>query len=323
MSVRSSKLKQRGSFVSRASDFMSPESQLSHLRWAIAEITIGPDAPSSVLEAVERALAHFAHRSTGLVDLLEIAFPELEDACFAARVGIDDARRQLSGTRTVRTERALGLLSARRRLYRSLVLTAEALSASGAKHAPSGVSVELGSALAVRRMLSDFRGGLVSAGGEDPFRIRWALEVAHSELSIFAAHPSFGELPRAARTSLEELRARIAVWSHGDLNPAVGQVLYERVTRISELFTQLNTCAAVLDHDSQTLAELASLLSNEEAPSMLAARVRDLLPALRGLDPTLDRLEINLIFDAQGTLPVIERRVAELRMRWSAPAVNG
>jgi hypothetical protein len=323
MSVPLPKLQQRASFTHRAGDFMSPGSQLSHLRWAIAEITVGPDSPSSVIETAERALAHFAHRSTALVELLEVAYPELEDACFAARVGIDEARRLLSGARTVRSERAVGLVAARRRLYRSLVLTAEALAASGERHSPSAVSVELGSALAVRRMLSDFRGGLVSAAGGDPYRIRWALEVAHAELSIFASHPSYGELPRAARTSLEELRTRIAVWSHGDLNVAVGKVLYERVTRVSELFTQLNTCSAVLDHDSQTLAELASLLSNEEVPNMLAARVRDLLPALRGLDPTLDRLEINLIFDAQGTLPVIEKRVAELRMRWSAPAVDG
>ena len=293
-----------------------------HLRWAVAEMSIGIDTPSSGLEAAERALAIFCQRAEVLLDALEPDSELLSDACYTAELGIAEARTSLGPACPLRAERARALHSARRKLHRALVVVAEAMAREGGARCSSISTLqapELGSLLRVRQMLSAFRGAIITAG-EQRARLSWALEVVGLELSILRANPLLDDLPARPRYLIEDLARRITAWGLKEADPMLGRSLYREACALPALVAELCAHPLLLEHDEQTLSELSALLANEPSGRRLEHRVLAQLCALRGLDHELDRLELSLIYGAAGALGSLSLRVADLRARLSRPA---
>ncbi len=305
---------------------LEPSGRLVHLRWAVAEVAITVDTPSVALDAAERALRLFANRALALLQDLELDDSAMGDACCAAELSISEARTALVQVYTLRVERAAALHTARRRLHRALVLVADARArAAGVRSvAASGFEApELASLLALRQMFSAFRGGMISAG-EQRARLSWALEVAAAELSVLAASPLLHDLPARSQQLLQELSARLLAWGLDEPEPLLGRALFREALAVPQLGSQLSAHPLLVEHDALALAELSAVLGNERATEALQGRVLGLLCRIRGLDPELDRLELNLIYGAPGVLGTLSLRVADLRLgfagsRTSAP----
>ncbi|HYQ14102.1 MAG TPA: hypothetical protein VEQ58_00030 [Polyangiaceae bacterium] len=290
-----------------------------HLRWAVAELAIGIETPSAGLDAAERALRIFSQRALSLLEALDGDDQAFADARYTAEVGIAEMRSSLSQGGPLRVERARALHEARRKLHRALVVVAEALARQGARCAASGFdSPKLGSLLMLRQMFSAFRGGMISAG-EQRARLSWALEVAAAELSVLLANPVLTDLPQASQQLVRELARRITAWGLKEPEPVLGRSLHREASMIPAIAAELSANQLLLEHDEQSLSELAALLSNEPAGSLLESKVLGHLFALRGLDAELDRLELNLIYGAAGVLGTMSQRVADLRSRLSRP----
>jgi hypothetical protein len=297
-----------------------PTGRLVHLRWAVAEISIAIDTPSAGLEAAERALRIFAQRAATLLEVMETDSEALADACYAAGLAIAEARSSLTHSQLLRVERARALHQARRKLHRGLVMVAEALAREGGARAPvSGLeSPELRSLLALRQMFSAFRGGLISAG-EQRARLSWALEVATGELTVLLANPAFGQLPLEARDTIHDVLRRVQVWSSKEPEPVLGRSLYREVMMLPAIAGELSTHPLLLEHDEQSLSELAALLAHEPVGPILEHEVLSHLSELRGMDTELDRLELNVIYGTSGALGSLSLRVNDLRVRLSRP----
>lgn len=298
-----------------------PGGRLVHLRWAVGELAIGIETPSAALDAAERALALFGQRAALLIESLEEAGDSLDDACYAARLGIAEASAALGQPRSLRVERVRSLHDARRKLHHALVIVAEALAreAGARSSAVSGFdSPELGSLLALRQMFSAFRGGLISAG-EERARLSWALEVAASELSILRANPALSDLPLRSQQIIQQLAKRVTDWGLKQADPVLGRALYREAFTVPAIALELSSHPLLIEHDERALSELAALLANEPASKLLESQVLVQLYALRGLDAELDRQELNLVYGAAGVLGTLSLRVADLRARLSRP----
>lgn len=298
---------------------LEPTGRLVHLRWAIAELAIGLDTPSSGLDAAERALRIFSQRALALLESLEGEQEAFADARYTAELCIAEMRSSLYPGTSARAERARQLHEARRKLHRALVLVAESLARDGARSAGSGYdSPKLGSLLALRQMFSAFRGGMISAG-EQRARLSWALEVAAAELSVLQANPVLRDLPAASRETVRDLAQRITAWGLRDPEPVLGRSLHREATMIPALAAEVSSHPLLLEHDEQVLSELGALLANEPPGPLLDSKVLGHLFTLRGLDAELDRLELNLIYGAADVLGSLSQRVADLRSRLSRP----
>ncbi len=299
-----------------------PTGRLVHLRWAVAEIGIGIETPSAGLDAAERALRIFSQRAVALIESLDSDSDILADACYMAELGIADARNSLAQGQQLRVERARSLHDARRKLHRALIVVAEAMAREGGSRA-TGISgfdpPELGSLLALRQMFSAFRGGLISAA-EERARLSWALEVAAAELSVLLANPVLNDLPIRSQQVVADLSRRVTAWGLKEPEPVLGRSLYREASTIPAIAGELSAHPLLVEHDEQSLSELAGLLANEPSGSLLEARVLGHLSSLRGLDTELDRLELSLIYGAAGVLGTLSMRVADLRSRLSHPA---
>jgi hypothetical protein len=302
-----------------------PTGRLVHLRWAVAEIAISIETPSAGLDAAERALRIFAQRALLLIQAIDSDGSEgLADACYAASLAIGEARTSLTQGAQLRVERARSLHDARRKLHRALILVAEAMAREGGSRTTSvsGFDApELASLLALRQMFAAFRGGLISAG-EQRARLSWALEVAASELSVLVANPMLHDLPLRSQQMVADLARRVTAWGLKEPEPVLGRSLYREASTIPAIAGELSAHPLLLEHDEQSLSELAALLANEPSGPTLESRVLGHLGALRGLDVELDRLELSLIYGAAGVLGTLSLRVADLRARLSRPAPN-
>jgi hypothetical protein len=298
-----------------------PTGRLVHLRWAVAEIAISIETPSAGLEAAERALQIFAQRAISLIQNIESDSDLMSDACYTAQLGIAEARTSLTGSSTLRVERARALHEARRKLHRALIVVAEAMAREGGARctAVSGYDApELGSLLALRQMFSAFRGGLISAG-EQRARLSWALEVASAELSVLLANPVLSDLPLRSQQIVTDLAKRITAWGLRAPEPVLGRSLYREASTIPAIANELSAHPLLVEHDERALSELSVLLAHEPSGSLLESRVLGHLCSLRGLDHDLDRLELTLIYGAAGALGALSIRVADLRSRLSRP----
>jgi hypothetical protein len=299
-----------------------PAGRLVHLRWAIAELAIELDTPNSGLDAAERALNLFALRALALVQSLERESSEhVADAACAAELGIAQVRAELRRTHDLRPERARALHAARRKLHHYLMLVAEALAMHGGRELPlpRRQRPELRSMLTLRQLFSAFRAGLISAG-EQRFRLRWALEVAAAELGVLTAHPALSMLPLGHRARIGELHGRIVAWLASDLEPLLGRALYRELSTLPSLGSELSAHPLLAEHDDIALAELSVLLAKETLRERQQPRLLSLLSALRGLDPELDRLELNLVYGARGAVAALGVRVSDLRSRLASGA---
>lgn len=299
-----------------------PTGRLVHLRWAVAEITINVETPSASLEAAERALRIFSQRAVAVLEAMDTDSEVLADACYAAELTIAEVRSSLAQTGLLRVERARSLHQARRKLHRALMLVAEAMARDGG----SGSSLlaeletrELRSLLSLRQMFSAFRGGLISAG-EHRARLSWALEVAGAELCVLLANPAQHDLPISSQEVVRDLARRITAWLAKEPEPVLGRSLYREASMIPALTGELSAHPLLVEHDEQSLSELAALLAHESSGALLEGQVLAHLNALRGLDFELDRLELNLIYGAAGALGSLSLRVGDLRSRLSRPA---
>jgi hypothetical protein len=292
-----------------------PTGRLVHLRWAIAELSIGIEIPSAGLDASERALRIFSQRALNLLEALsdDDAFA---DARYTAEVGISEMRGSLAPSAPLRVERARALHEARRKLHRSLIVVAEGLARQGARSVSSFDSPKLGSLLTLRQMFSAYRGGMVSAG-EQRARLSWALEVAAAELSVLLANPVMSDLPQSSQQAVHDLLRRITAWGLREPEPVLGRSLHREATMIPAMSAEISLHPLLVDHDQQALSELAALLSNEPSGALLESQALGHLFALRGLDVELDRLELSLIYGAADVLGVMSQRVADLRSRFS------
>lgn len=286
-----------------------------HLRWAIAELAIGIETPSAGLDASERALRIFSQRALSLLEGLE-GDEGFRDARYTAEVGIGEMRSLLSQGGPLRAERARALHEARRKLHRALIVVAEALARQGALRVSGFESPKLGSLLTLRQMFSAYRGGMVSAG-EQRARLSWALEVAAAELSVLLANPVLSDLPAAGQQAVRDLLRRITAWGLKDPEPVLGRSLHREASMIPALSAEVSGNPLLREHDERSLSELAALLANEPAGTLLETKVLAHLFALRGLDAELDRLELNLIYGAADVLGSMSQRVADLRSRLS------
>lgn len=301
-----------------------PMGRLVHLRWAVAEIAISIQTPSAGLEAAERALQIFSQRAVLLIQNVESDSDLMSDACYTAQLGIAEMRTSLSGSSTLRVERARALHEARRKLHRALIVVAEAMAREGGGRSAtvSGFdSPELGSLLALRQMFNAFRGGLISAG-EQRARLSWALEVASAELSVLLANPMLSDLPLRSQQTIADLAKRVTAWGLRAPELVLGRSLYREASTIPSIGSELSSHPLLLEHDERTLSELSVLLAHEPSGALLESRVLGHLCALRGLDNDLDRLELALIYGAVGALGTISMRVADLRSRLSRPTRN-
>jgi hypothetical protein len=297
-----------------------PTGRLVHLRWAVAEIAISVETPSAGLVAAERALKIFSQRAAGLLEAMNTDDDALSDACYAAELAISEARTSLAQVSLLRAERARALHQSRAKLHGALIVMAEALAKQGASSPePRHLDPrELGNLLSLRQMFSAFRGGLISSG-EHRGRLAWALEVARAELSVLLATPALYELPVASQTVVRDLSRRISEWLGKEAEPVLGRSLYREATMVPALVGELSSHPLLLEHDEQSLSELAALLAHESASALLEGQVLAHLCALRGLDYELDRLELSLIYGAAGTLGSLSMRVSDLRSRLSRP----
>ena len=298
-----------------------PTGRLVHLRWAVAEIAISIETPSAGLDAAERALQIFAQRGISLIQNIDSDSDLMSDACYTAQLGIAEARTSLSGSTTLRVERARALHEARRKLHRALMVVAEAMAREGGARcaAVSGYDApELGSLLALRQMFSAFRGGLISAG-EQRARLSWALEVASAELSVLMANPVLSDLPLRSQQIVADLAKRITAWGLRAPEPVLGRSLYREASTIPALANELSAHPLLVEHDERALSELSVLLAHEPSGTLLESRVLGHLCSMRGLDTELDRLELALIYGAAGALGSLSIRVADLRSRLSRP----
>ena len=298
-----------------------PAGRLVHLRWAVGELALGLETPSTALDAAERALGIFGQRATLLIESLDDGDEQLDDACYAARVGIGEAMAALGQPRPLRVERVGALHDARRKLHRALVIVAEAWAREAAGRnslVPGFDSPELGSLLALRQMFSAFRGSLISAG-EERSRLSWALEVAAAELSILRANPAISDLPLRSQQLIEQLAKRVSDWGLKQADPVLGRALYREAFTVPEIALELSAHPMLIEHDERALSELSALLANEPASKLLEGQLLAQLNALRGLDAELDRQELNLIYGAAGVLSTLSLRVADLRARLSRP----
>jgi hypothetical protein len=298
-----------------------PTGRLVHLRWAVAEIGIGIETPSASLDAAERALRIFSQRAVTLLEAMDTDEEVLADACYAAELAIAEVRSSIAQVGLLRVERARTLNQARCKLHRALIVMAEAMAKQGSATPEGPMALdtrELGSLLQLRQMFSAFRGGLISAG-EHRARLSWALEVAGAELSVLLANPALDELPLTSQEVVRDLARRIGAWLSKESEPVLGRSLYREASMIPALAGELSLNPLLVEHDEQSLSELAALLAHESAGALLEGQVLAHLCALRGLDFELDRLELNLIYGAAGTLGSLSLRVQDLRSRLSRP----
>ncbi len=298
-----------------------PTGRLVHLRWAVAEIAITVDTPGSTLDAAERALRIFSQRAVALLEAMDTDNELLADACYAAELVVAEVRTSLAQTGLLRVERARSLHQARRKLHRALIVVAEAMARDGGSTASLMSELdarELKSLLTLRQMFSAFRGGLISAG-EHRARLSWALEVAGAELSVLLANPVLNDLPLSSQEVVRDLERRVGAWLAKDAEPVLGRSLYREASMIPALAGEVSSHPLLVEHDEQSLSELAALLAHESSGALLEGQVLAHLNALRGLDFELDRLELNLIYGAAGALGSLSLRVSDLRSRLSRP----
>jgi hypothetical protein len=271
-------------------DDFDASSQLAILRRAVAEIVLPGKVSPSRLAAVRTELRRFC-------SLAELLFGQLGAGPLAATAG------ELGARLGRRLPNRAELEHVRGELYGCLVHASRVLLALEPEPESAG------GALSMRALLSDFHGSLLPrTDGADV----WALTVAAAELSLLLEEPALAEAPARERTRLVALGARTERWSAGGRSADTASELYAEVTSSVDLLGSLSDRADVRRHDERVLHELVLLLARDEHDLDVAVGAAERLSALRGLDPELDRLIVDLPLAPAVTLKRIARRVREL-----------
>jgi hypothetical protein len=130
------------------------------------------------------------------------------------------------------------------------------------------------------------------------------------------------DLPLRSQELVGDLARRVTAWGLKEAEPILGRSLYREASMVPAIAGELSAHPLLVEHDEQSLSELAVLLAHEPSGSLLESKVLGHLCALRGLDTELDRLELNLIYGAAGALGSLSLRVGDLRSRLSRPNRN-
>ncbi|HLV66605.1 MAG TPA: hypothetical protein VKY73_12370 [Polyangiaceae bacterium] len=183
--------------------------QAAHLRLAVVQVSL--TASSSADGAPRRALESIRERAIPIIRGLDSSSPNdlLHGVCFAARLELSDARRELLAGAT-----GYGLpdlARARRALYRSLLLIAQVIAANAPKRGNDAT-------------LDSLRTFVRVAEQTNPDDIGWFLDVADGELALFILSAHLANAPRKKQEAAV-LRTAIAAWKRQGRDPQIARVL--------------------------------------------------------------------------------------------------
>lgn len=296
-------------------DFDLP-AQLTILRRAIAGLAVLGEIPSPLAAA---DLLRFCALGESIVN----AFAEservrrdaaLRRATSATVLALFYVRQRLDTLSSGRTSRA-ALEGVRRTLYSAIVLLSERVAPlDGVSSVAARSLSELDRALAMRLLVSDFQEAVASVA-RGRANMSWTLSVAEAELAILMQRPAFAMGPEQHRAQLSEVRTRILRFKAKKMGTPSKSKLHAEVLATATLLAALTRRPDVKRHDARCLAALSITLSNRSFDLTMAANAAETLAALRGMDPELDRLMLELPFDPASVLALVARRVSELRAR--------
>ncbi|MFO7180466.1 MAG: hypothetical protein DIU78_017330 [Pseudomonadota bacterium] len=184
----------------------------AHLRLAVVQVSL--TAPSTD-GAPRRALESIRERAVPIIRALDSGSPNdlLHGVCFAARLELSDARRELlSGAAGYSLP---DLARARQALYRSLLLFAQVIAANGPKRGSEDA-------------LDTLRTFVRVAERTNPDDIGWFLDVADGELALFIQSAHLANSPHKKQEATV-LRTAIAAWKRQGRDPQVARVLRHSV----------------------------------------------------------------------------------------------
>lgn len=286
--------------------------QFAIVRRAVANLWILGDLPDTKPSVLRGDLIRLCTLSETLISALattDLASDTgLGEGCSNALLAVRDVRRRLS-LMPIRTASRPAMEMIRRRLYMVLASLSEQLAGLEVIDVARG---ELDQALFMRQLVSDFRGAMVAVV-RGRTNLSWSLIVARSELGILLQEPGMSAGPARERTQLLALHRRLARSSGTRLDQAKKSRLHADVLETSSLLVSLSRRPDVKRHDGRALGSLALLLSRGRFSMAVAAGAVESLAVLRGMDPVLDRLMLEVPFDPQRLLAIIARRVSELR----------
>ena len=228
----------------------------------------------------------------------------LEDICFVAGLELS---RTLGALVTAGEPEAAATAveAALRKLYRVLHAVLEGAREKGSAPQESDeqlqrrLTVELESALAVRKLYARFRKSLRRPEGQDRQSVLTALRYAASALASLVASPHYHALRSSDRDLLRQLRDRLLEWAHAGNPTSVGLQLLEDVFTCAELLRGINGRQELRAHDMDLVRELVADATRARSAWL------EKLERLVGMDDTLDSLASRLAVTASEA-PLIE-----------------
>jgi hypothetical protein len=308
-------MQRQSAAAAREDDFDLP-CQLTILRRAIACVGVFEDESSAQVCATD--LARFCALAEVIVKSFSHSELARSDATLrrtasATVLALFYVRQQLDALPARRSSRS-AVESIRRSLYAAVALLSERLGPfDGIGSIAAHSLTELDRALSMRLLVSDFHEAVCSVS-RGRSNMNWTLLVAEAELAIAMQSSAFGLGPEQQRAQLSEIRTRIVRFKAGK-GTLSKSTLHAEVLATSQLLASLSQRPDVKRHDERALAALSVTLSSRSLNMITAASAAETLAGLRGMDPQLDRLMLELPFEPAKVLTLLARRVSELRSR--------
>ncbi|MFO7181649.1 MAG: hypothetical protein DIU78_023305 [Pseudomonadota bacterium] len=188
--------------------------QATHLRLALIQVSLA--APATADGAPHHALELIRERAVQLIRRLDSGSPDdlLHGVCFAARIGLSEARRELLADAA--GHGTPDLVRARLALYHSLLLIAQVVAANAPDHgADTTVALDT---------LQTFLRAAEPASVDDA---AWFLDVADGELTLFSlsAHLAGSSHQR----HVAAFRSAIAAWKRHGRDPQIAHQLRDSI----------------------------------------------------------------------------------------------
>jgi hypothetical protein len=259
----------------------NPQASLNRLARTLSRTVLARGGTVEARTAAEQVLHDCVRRAVSVILEVE-AFnfaPVVGDACRVARLGVLEAANALEHRDPARNVDA-GLKLARHKLYLALMTIRHTLRRVESQTTPLWHT--LSPALAIRRALAIFRDSLGPA--EEASELGWHLLVAQGELGLLLADPSLGALSNPLRSALTDFAAALR-------DPSAREAEIERIrVVVDEALAETNDRAELRANDERVLRELLVRLTRSRDDEGLQADAEQLMRAVWGLDPELDRL---------------------------------
>ena len=297
-------------------DFDYP-AKLCILRRAVAELVVLADAADVAARVAElQRLCNLAEMLVSSLAREEARRPGagLRKSASATLLVLYRLRERLEVLAAQRPSRA-AVEATRRSLYFALAALSERLAPrDGVSVVAARCSSELDRALAMRLLVSDFHGAML-ATVRGRSNKSWSLAVAQAELAIVLGTPAFAAGPKAQRRQLRAVFTRVSRFRTGKRGALLRSRIQAKALATPALLASLSQRPDVKQHDARSLVALGALLSSRRYDPEVAAHAAEILASLRGMDLELDRLMLELPFDAARVLKRISQRVGGLRQR--------